>query len=447
MPAIFVHLSDIHFGQELPGGPRKINEDARQGLIEDAASVISGLPGGAASGILVTGDIAYAGKHHEYEDAGKWLDELAARVGCAPSDIQMVPGNHDVDRDKIEGATKFLLDSIHRTGETALDEILADPAGREALYTRFEHYRHFAAAYECPLDCEGQSSAERKIELAQGRFIRFVRLNSALTCTKGREEKGALLLGKQQRVMRAAPGEELVVLTHHPLSWCADSQDTRNFLRGRARMFISGHEHLAAVSVEEVEDGCSLMMLAAGATTPDKVVGNYTYAYNVIQFDWDENADALAVTLHLRAWNDNLKRFASNQDRLEKTKETTVLGSPNFAKAPRPTARPRREPAESPPPVKIIRHIDSEVSASPSAVSETEYRNLHLRFFRDISEGDRLRIFAELDAIVGDMDDGFTHSYQTSLLRELVMSENKLEVLCLKVTELVSEKAKSQGEE
>lgn len=445
MTVIFVHLSDIHFGQERPGGPRKINEDARRELIEDAANLISSLPGGAASGILVTGDIAYAGKHSEYVDAGDWLDQLAARVGCAPSDIQMVPGNHDVDRDKIEGATKFLLESIYQSGETALDEILADKAGREALYTRFEHYRNFATAYECPLDCEGQST-ERKIELTQGRSIRFVRLNSALTCTKGRDEKGALLLGKQQRVMRAAPGEELVVLSHHPLSWCADSEDTRSFLRGRARMFISGHEHLAAVSVEEIEEGCSLMMLAAGATTPDRVEGEYTYAYNIIQFDWNESADALEVTLHLRAWDDSLKRFDSDQRRLAETGETTVLGSPNFVKAPRPATEQRDDPDEAPPPVEIIRPSENEDHTPLPATSETEYRNLHLRFFRDISEGDRLRIFADLDAIVGDMNEGFNHSYQSSLLRELVMNENKLKVLDMKVAEVVLERTKPQGE-
>lgn len=40
-------------------------------------------------------------KYEEYVKAGQWLDILAERVGCSRLDIQMVPGNHDIDRDAI----------------------------------------------------------------------------------------------------------------------------------------------------------------------------------------------------------------------------------------------------------------------------------------------------------------------------------------------------------
>ncbi|EIK93208.1 hypothetical protein PMM47T1_27986 [Pseudomonas sp. M47T1] len=196
----------------------------------------------------------------------------------------------------------MMLAAIGNEGEAKLDAFLEEAVAREVLYLRFEEYRRFADAYQCPLDCSGNSSAERRVELADGRAIRFVRLNSALICSRRKDEKGNLLLGARQRVMNEAIGEELVVLTHHPLDWYADSAETKRFLRSRARVFISGHEHLAAVDVQNVEPGRDLMMLAAGATTPDSFDDTYTYAYNIIQFDWDENDDALAVTLYARAW-------------------------------------------------------------------------------------------------------------------------------------------------
>ncbi|MFM0089303.1 metallophosphoesterase [Paraburkholderia sediminicola] len=444
---MFVHLSDIHFGQEKMGGQRVVNEDARKQLIKDAAAVVSGLPSGRASGIIVTGDIAFAGKRHEYEAAGKWLDELALRVGCSAADIQMVPGNHDIDRDKIKGLTAMMLDAIYDEGEARLDSFLEDETSRDVLYHRFTEYRRFADAYQCPLDCAGQSSAERRVDLVEGRAIRFVRLNSALICTQGRNEHGSLLLGARQRVMTPADGEELVVLTHHPLNWYADSADATRFLRGRARVFISGHEHLAAVDVQNVEGGCDLMMLAAGATTPDKIDGAYTYAYNIIEFDWDEAEDALSVTLHPRAWCDEMKRFEADDVRLNGRDRRTVLGAPSFRKAPRP---PKLEVIEGvtdteQPHVEIILSQEQDVTAHEQ-VDESEYQNLYLRFFRDLPEGDRLRILVELDAVPGEIAGGFNHETEGRLFRTVARG-NRIDELREKVETALARREQQSREE
>ena len=39
----------------------------------------------------------------------------------------------------------------------------------------------------------------------------------------------------------------------------------KEYIRARARVFITGHEHNPRVEIDPVEDGCDLMMLAAGA--------------------------------------------------------------------------------------------------------------------------------------------------------------------------------------
>lgn len=443
MGAVFVHLSDIHFGQEKRQGEFIVNEDARNQLIEDAASIVASLPNGKASGIILTGDIAYAGKTHEYKAAGKWLDELASRVGCAVADIQMVPGNHDIDRDKIKGGTAMMLDAIRAGGEAVLDSFLVEEADREVLYLRFEAYRHFANAYQCPLDCMGKNSAERTVELVEGRAIRFVRLNSALICNKESNEHGKLLLGAGQRVMKAGAGEELVVLTHHPLSWFADSAETTKFLRGRARVFISGHEHLAAVEVEKIETGCDLMMLAAGATTPDKIGGRHTYAYNVIEFDWDEAEDALAVTLYPRTWNDDLKYFEADDKRQGESHPRTILGSPNFRRAAKPLKQEIAEKNCDAEPIRVEIILPEEEAPINKQVDEIEYQNLYLRFFRDIDNGDRLRILVELDAIPADFVGSFNHETEGKLFRSVVRA-NRFEELQAKVESVLAEHKQSR---
>ncbi|BCG86890.1 hypothetical protein MesoLj113c_30000 [Mesorhizobium sp. 113-3-9] len=445
MTAVFVHLSDIHFGQEKKnGGQLKINNDARRELIEDAAAVIAALPNKRASGIIVTGDLAYAGKREEYDAAGKWLDELARRVGCKAADIQMIPGNHDIDRDKIKGATQMMLEAIIAEGEEALNRFLEEQVDRDVLYSRFTEYRRFADAYQCPLDCTGNNSAERRVELAEGRAIRFVRLNSALICSKG-DKEGHLLLGQRQRVLEAGPGEELVVLTHHPLNWYSDADDARKFLRGRARVFVSGHEHLAALDVQHIEKGRDLMLLAAGATTPDKIDDTYNYAYNIIEFDWDEHEDALAVTLHPRSWNDDMKRFEADDVRLRGRDSRIVLGSPNFRRAPRPKMlEPDVLDAHAQTAmVEIIVPKEEDVAAD-AQVDEAEYQNLYLRFFRDLTEGERLRILVELDAISGDIAGGFNHEIESRLFRSVVRA-NRFHDLRRKVDEALIKRERTRG--
>lgn len=116
MPAVFVHVSDIHFGQEKGDDRVHIHDDVKQQLISDARHVVSNLGNGVAHGILVTGDIAHSGTKAEYDSAGEWLDELASSIGAEIHCVQMVPGNHDLDRSKLSLSGKAILDHIRKGG-------------------------------------------------------------------------------------------------------------------------------------------------------------------------------------------------------------------------------------------------------------------------------------------------------------------------------------------
>lgn len=198
MPAIFVHLSDIHFGQERDDTVH-IHDDMKQQLITDAAEVIGALPGATAHGVLVTGDIAYSGKRPQYDDAGRWLDELAGRIGCPIHRVQMVPGNHDVDREKLSIGGSQLLDYIRAGGAAEYEKVVGNPADRASLLARFEDYGSFSFGYDCALDGEVRFATNLRVELAPGRWIRFIRMNSSLLCHgKERDDAPELMIGARQ---------------------------------------------------------------------------------------------------------------------------------------------------------------------------------------------------------------------------------------------------------
>jgi len=451
MSAAFVHLSDIHFGQERDSRIF-VHDDVKERLIDDVRSVVAHLPSGHAAGIIVTGDIAYAGKKTEYDVAGTWLDNVAEAVGCRIYDIQMVPGNHDIDRDQMSGSMKLMLEKIADGGVSELDAFLADKRDRETIFDRFSAYGAFSEGYRCPLDTMGCFATDCRVELAEGRAIRFIRINSALLCS-GAETvaKPELIFGARQYVIPRTAGEEMVILCHHPLTWFKDTPDAIKYIRSRARIFISGHEHQPNVCVEQVEPGCELLMLAAGATVPPKSNDAYTYTYNVIEFDWDRDEDALAVTIHPRAWNPEATRFEDDPKRLGGQRPKFVLASPNFRAARNNApAVPRDEPLAKTAPeveasVEVVPAAGSEGEEATQPMAEDNYPMVLLKFFRELTEGERLKILVQLDAISGELTEPLTQAVERRLFDHLV-NKGRIEELDTMIGAVLTERAKGDAE-
>ena len=266
MSAVFVHISDIHFGQEKDQRVH-IHNDVKKQLIADARYVVKGELKANAAAILVTGDIAYSGVTEQYTVAGAWLDALADAVGCPQNRVQMVPGNHDLDRKKTSKGAEHLLDLIRAGGPEVYEEIINNPTDRAALFARFEDYERFSWGYRCELNGEAKAATNLQITLAPGRSIRFIRMNSSLLCTgKEKDDEPELVLGERQFIIDRNEGEENIVLTHHPLNWYKDSDAVKIYVESRARVLITGHEHEPNVKVVEAGEDADVMMLAAGAT-------------------------------------------------------------------------------------------------------------------------------------------------------------------------------------
>lgn len=445
MSAIFVHLSDIHFGQERDDSLHTHN-DVKNELIADASRVVKDLPNGAALGILVTGDVAYSGKKAQYDDAALWLDRLAAAVGCEKFRIQMVPGNHDLDRDLLTVAGKWMLEKIRDGGAVEYEQILSNELDRQILFARFKAYGDFCEGYDCLLDNEGRYAANMVVELAPGRSIKFIRMNSSLLCHGNEsDEEPELLVGARQFTIPRTEGEEIVALIHHPINWFKDKEDVSNYLRSRVRVLMSGHEHNPKVAIEKIEDGADFMTLAAGATVPSKSEEAYVFTYNIIEFDWDADRDALKVTMHPRVWNPVLTRFESDPDRLGGAQALHLLECPNFragaSKKVQNTTVSQAvvTAADHGPVVEMVAQPESIEEGLPVSPEAPGYRLELLRFFRDLTEGERLRILISLNAISTESDERMTQAIERRLFDWLVR-QGKLDNLRALIDEYISKK-------
>ena len=110
-----LHLSDIHF---IKGVSNVLSSDidgiVRNELERDAVSLAAKE---ALSGIIVSGDVAFAGKTEEFQTAIDWLHGLSIKLGTDPSLVWCVPGNHDVDRSVLRSHTS--LEPIHNDIRTS----------------------------------------------------------------------------------------------------------------------------------------------------------------------------------------------------------------------------------------------------------------------------------------------------------------------------------------
>lgn len=423
-----------------------IHDDVKTQMIEDAAQVVAGLPGAAAQGILVTGDIAQSGTWEQYVVASRWLDELANRIKCPIHRVQMVPGNHDLDRKKLSTGGSQLLDFIRAGGPAEYEKVFSNPTDRATLLARFEDYGRFSFGYRCVLDEEAKYASNLRIEIGPDRWIRFVRLNSSLLCTgEERENPPELMIGSRQFTIPKKVREENIVLVHHPLHWYKDAADVRQYVRARARVFITGHEHNPKVDVETIVEGTDVLMLAAGAAVPFRSNETYTYTYNIIEFDWDEMNDALAVTMHPRAWNSLKTCFEADDKRLGGKDPRFILGSPNFRAYEEPVAinhamvhaESLAEPVIDEVPAETAETEEGETPPMPPTVEG--YELALLQFFRDLVESERLRILVELDAIPSDFDERMTQGVERMLFDWLV-GEGRLPEINAQIKKLISER-------
>lgn len=429
MSLTFIHVSDIHFGQK-PGSQEIVHGDVQECLIKDAAELVNIYANSCATGVIVTGDIAYSGKENEYKRAGKWLDRLTEAINCKKTDVQVVPGNHDIDRGEISHGCKLMLKDVIDNGETALDKILANKDDRENFYHRFRAYRRFAEGYNCPLDSAGGIFGKRRFNLARGRDLSFIGLNSALICSANDEEEyGNLLLGARQHVLPRKNGQELVVLCHHPLDWLQDSCDARNYVQSRARVFISGHIHRPSANKITIEDGCDLLMLSAGATTPPEIEGNYNYTYNLLKFERCPENDGLMLTIVPRAWSPSRTCFDTDKNFCDSPTESFVLGCPNFRKSKEKYIAESVVETIPRPGSKIARVEDSDSNESIEGDSMTDsFPLLLLRFFRDLSPDQRIAVLVEVDALPDGWEGTLTHNIERRFLEALFKSGQYAEV-------------------
>lgn len=309
---MLIHVSDIHFKEKHVGQPDDPNKGLRDDIIDDVESQRE-KKGCSADAILLSGDIAFAGKKKEYDFAKQWLEEkLCPAAGCDFRNIFVIPGNHDFNRD----AAKAPVDVSAREqlrmlkGPTLNDRLSAymhDERSAKTFFEPIENYNRFAAQFLCDLGPYRENNekslpfASRDLTLNDNSILRLWGFNSVLVSNDD-DAANVMFIDPAAAQIEREKGVVHLVACHHPFEWLRNGRDFKDRIEKMAQIHVFGHEH--DVRVEPTK---RFVRIKAGALQPDRDEPGWHPGYNWIDVRVDgKGADRnLEVEISVRMYAAN----------------------------------------------------------------------------------------------------------------------------------------------
>lgn len=263
----WLHLSDFHFRESQAWSQDYVLSSLIKGIRDNHSG------DNKPDLLFITGDVAFSGKPQEYSLAEDFIRELQKATGLSTNRTCIIPGNHDIDRnrqtDTLVGARQRLI------SPTEVDRFFSDTDRCETLFKRQAAFREFANRI-APPDKGGYSTISfvhtRSIKVGPLQ-VRVLLLDSSWLSDGGPSDIGNVLVGERQVIdasVESADPALTFALVHHPLAWLRDFEQVavENRLIQNVHIMLRGHVHSADMrSVEALEKRITLFTAGAAFET------------------------------------------------------------------------------------------------------------------------------------------------------------------------------------
>lgn len=394
---LLLHISDIHFKATEVGAPDEPNRALRNDLLQDVKKMRADI-NRPANAILISGDIAFAGKAVEYDFAFKWLEEeLCPAAGCHIENVFVVPGNHDVDRGAEAGPAQAMVrNSLRKLPPNKVnDEIckwMRDPTSANVIFGPIENYNRFAAKFLCALrpytdkqaqgkseTPPGQPFARRDLTLNDGSTLRLWGFNSALISDQ-HDAAGLMLIDPAASQIEVEDGVTHLVMCHHPFGWLRNGQSFEDRVNAVAKIQLFGHEH-----TRRIDEGKRYIRIRAGALQPDRDDSEWKPGYNWIEISVCKHEDSRKLSVRIWARMHEVSQFISIPDPDGRGIWKNHLDLPKLITSPVPI----EEEHEEPPSVQV------QETAMTQAASPVTVRTVTMKLFK-LKEHEQRRVITQL---------------------------------------------------
>ncbi|MGE7907542.1 metallophosphoesterase family protein [Peribacillus sp. NPDC094092] len=214
--------------------------------------------------VILTGDISHQGQ--EFTDSQqKFLMEVLTVLDLSIENLYLVPGNHDINRDK---ERSNLINMINESGDSSdtLDNYMEDTEKSSTLLKSFNSFQTFYNSLfnkNYPLENLHFIVEEQRCNL--------IFLNTCIIADKSGEE-GTLLIGKQKLLdaleeLNTGNGKLNIAMGHHSLECFKETEkhilDTL-FDDYNIDIYFAGHVHKAGYHIEANQSRNMLNIICSG---------------------------------------------------------------------------------------------------------------------------------------------------------------------------------------
>lgn len=295
---VILSLSDAHIGKR---GTELDSLTVLESLLKDVTHCRTTY-GLRPNLIIFTGDIVFGQQpgisiEKQYDEADKFIKALYDALEAAQESIPIliVPGNHDINRDKI---STFVKDGRNSLSAKRVDEILQDRTSLDwnDIFKRQDAWFNFLQRHSKHWTIDETFLTSRGFIDHNGITIGVVGLNSSWASHE-QDEQNKIWVGRRQYETAyhdVKNADFRIIASHHPISWLHPEE--RNFLKQRIpshfHLYLHGHDH-----DEWFVDQANHLTLEVGACYEGSTKMN-SYCWSAINFE------TKIGTLYLREYCD-----------------------------------------------------------------------------------------------------------------------------------------------
>lgn len=284
-----LHLSDLHistdsnFDRSLVLDPLidRVKKDRKDGIKPEL--------------VIVTGDIAFKGIKEEYDEAKIFFTDLLKAMKLPKERLFIVPGNHDVDREKYRPTDIPVYKDMDKLN-MELEKYRADLLKGMSDYFNFvkEEYPHIKPLHENLIPFVASYEAEC------GKKVGLIGLNSAWMCRKS-PDREEIAIGEYQidHAVKELKGKNDLVICafHHPIGWLLQEDVSRAKKHLNEKVILCGHLHSAEGGLYHDYEGSRYLFQTGAAYINEK---DWPERYQYLTFDWDEKSIRLDFRSYVR---------------------------------------------------------------------------------------------------------------------------------------------------
>ena len=294
-----LHLSDLHINNENLYDIKIIVN----ALIEDIKNFKQ--KGKAIDFICFTGDMINRGDKADKELAlalDYFVTPLLDETSLPPEKFLLIPGNHDIDRSKIDHFSEKGLKS-ELTNRQAINQFLDNIEENTSYFERTKHIKEFTTLFVDQPDWSDPLNYTKKF-VVDDTVIGFACFDSAWRCS-GDDDYRNLIIGEREvdrALMSIKDTDMKIALVHHPFDWLVeDDERAVSPLFSKFQLVLNGHFHNLGER-KLVTYGQSTIYSSCGALFSGKR-SSYN-GYNIIEIDPKFGN----VKIHLREFFDSPRR-------------------------------------------------------------------------------------------------------------------------------------------